>query len=278
MSSKILAFLRSHIDIIVPSPSPERQEVTLLDYACGTGLVTQALRPYISQALGIDISSAMVERYNTVFESSTHPSSTSTGTATTATASTVPTATFSAHAILGDLLSDPPPPSSEQNQGTDPSPSAETTLSTSSTFDIVAVGLGFHHFASPADALKRLARRTRKGGTVVIVDFAPFEAAGGHGHHHHLGHGGAHGQHGQHLGHDVESAQSHSGETNAPNNAFPAAASATIRTHGFSEEAMKELFEGAGLREFRYREMEGCLLYTSPSPRDGLLSRMPSSA
>ena len=24
--------------------------------------------------------------------------------------------------------------------------------------------------------------------------------------------------------------------------------------------------------------LEGCLLYTSPSPRDGLLSRMPSSA
>ena len=27
-----------------------------------------------------------------------------------------------------------------------------------------------------------------------------------------------------------------------------------------------------------YAEHEGCLLYTSPSPRDGLLSRMPSSA
>ena len=25
-------------------------------------------------------------------------------------------------------------------------------------------------------------------------------------------------------------------------------------------------------------KMEACLLYTSPSPRDGLLSRMPSSA
>ena len=24
--------------------------------------------------------------------------------------------------------------------------------------------------------------------------------------------------------------------------------------------------------------LDGCLLYTSPSPRDGLLSRMPSSA
>ena len=28
----------------------------------------------------------------------------------------------------------------------------------------------------------------------------------------------------------------------------------------------------------RYLDLYGCLLYTSPSPRDGLLSRMPSSA
>ena len=27
-----------------------------------------------------------------------------------------------------------------------------------------------------------------------------------------------------------------------------------------------------------YEDARGCLLYTSPSPRDGLLSRMPSSA
>ena len=30
--------------------------------------------------------------------------------------------------------------------------------------------------------------------------------------------------------------------------------------------------------EFRGKMAEACLLYTSPSPRDGLLSRMPSSA
>ena len=31
--------------------------------------------------------------------------------------------------------------------------------------------------------------------------------------------------------------------------------------------------------DFSYKlQMSGCLLYTSPSPRDGLLSRMPSSA
>ena len=30
--------------------------------------------------------------------------------------------------------------------------------------------------------------------------------------------------------------------------------------------------------DFMYRQLSSCLLYTSPSPRDGLLSRMPSSA
>ena len=98
---------------------------------------------------------------------------------------------------------------------------------------------------------------------MVIVDFAPFEAGTGHSqsiHSHHPDHGGAHGQHGQHgqhLGHDGESVQPHSGETAAPDNAFPAAASATIRTHGFSEEDMNDLFADAGFREFRWREMEG---------------------
>ena len=29
---------------------------------------------------------------------------------------------------------------------------------------------------------------------------------------------------------------------------------------------------------FAFMGITGCLLYTSPSPRDGLLSRMPSSA
>ena len=35
---------------------------------------------------------------------------------------------------------------------------------------------------------------------------------------------------------------------------------------------------GAYFRIFPYNMVRSCLLYTSPSPRDGLLSRMPSSA
>ena len=52
-------------------------------------------------------------------------------------------------------------------------------------------------------------------------------------------------------------------------------------TYPFSELLInyinKELPE-AQSRPARAKDFESCLLYTSPSPRDGLLSRMPSSA
>ena len=38
------------------------------------------------------------------------------------------------------------------------------------------------------------------------------------------------------------------------------------------------LFMSLLYTQFGYTRILGCLLYTSPSPRDGLLSRMPSSA
>ena len=43
-----------------------------------------------------------------------------------------------------------------------------------------------------------------------------------------------------------------------------------------SFEAWKDLWNQSG--QWANRGRERCLLYTSPSPRDGLLSRMPSSA
>ena len=51
--------------------------------------------------------------------------------------------------------------------------------------------------------------------------------------------------------------------------------------HGYFQLALDE--ESSKLTTFllpsgRYRYLRACLLYTSPSPRDGLLSRMPSSA
>ena len=39
-----------------------------------------------------------------------------------------------------------------------------------------------------------------------------------------------------------------------------------------------EAAHGTVTRHYRMHQQGNCLLYTSPSPRDGLLSRMPSSA
>ena len=49
------------------------------------------------------------------------------------------------------------------------------------------------------------------------------------------------------------------------------------RAHGEVEQIFRELLPKAGLH-VREEQIRLCLLYTSPSPRDGLLSRMPSSA
>ena len=53
----------------------------------------------------------------------------------------------------------------------------------------------------------------------------------------------------------------------------------SIQPVGQRARGLLELRVKTGRRkELERREAGGCLLYTSPSPRDGLLSRMPSSA
>lgn len=37
-------------------------------------------------------------------------------------------------------------------------------------FDLVAVGLGFHHFSDPTMAARRLAARLKPGGKLLIID------------------------------------------------------------------------------------------------------------
>ena len=48
--------------------------------------------------------------------------------------------------------------------------------------------------------------------------------------------------------------------------------------HYLEVQAVAEIFDAAVARVFLLAQDDVCLLYTSPSPRDGLLSRMPSSA
>ena len=65
---------------------------------------------------------------------------------------------------------------------------------------------------------------------------------------------------------------------NPDNVSFHDQASKAVAGATFIQESVPERIE---LKHALYQEIEtalACLLYTSPSPRDGLLSRMPSSA
>ena len=53
---------------------------------------------------------------------------------------------------------------------------------------------------------------------------------------------------------------------------------AKMRQHPLLGEVPVIMVTGTATREAVLKGLLGCLLYTSPSPRDGLLSRMPSSA
>ncbi|KAF8848660.1 methyltransferase-like protein [Acephala macrosclerotiorum] len=121
-----------------------KKTVRLLDYACGTGLVSRALAPYVTQCIGIDLTEGMVKEYNI-----------------SALNQGIPETEMAAY--QGNLISpdDPSPISFSGPEFFD--------------FDIAVVGLGFHHFDNPGLAAKRLAERLKKGGVLMIVDFLPHE-------------------------------------------------------------------------------------------------------
>jgi SAM-dependent methyltransferase len=147
---KITQFIRENIswidtDLINSKPSPEESESTqsrsfrVLDYACGPGTVTNALNGHATEYLGVDLSQNMVNAYNTRFSTLNEGQSPN------------------ARAIVGNVLDEEIP---------DALPSPEFF-----NFDLVVVGLGFHHFKNLELATERLVERLKPGGVFFIIDF-----------------------------------------------------------------------------------------------------------
>ncbi|KAJ5659884.1 hypothetical protein N7507_006335 [Penicillium longicatenatum] len=98
--------------------------------------------------------------------------------------------------------------------------------------DVLTVSMALHHFEHPDRALQQLGARLKKGGVCFIIDlFADSDH--GHGHDH---------------GHDK-----HQHDFND--------AAHTVKTHGFSQESMRELFQGAGFGSIEYKVLAQPLVF-----------------
>ena len=139
IQSQLNFILGRHTNNDEPPTANVRRDLRLLDYACGTGMITRALGSRCSEAVGIDISSSMIDQYQKLAESYPIPG-------------------LRTSAVVGNLFTEQPPSTKFNGEGF-------------YNFDVAAVGFGFHHFSSQGMCIRRLTERLKPGGTIFIVDF-----------------------------------------------------------------------------------------------------------
>lgn len=125
-----------------------KQGDRLLDYACGTGMISRALAQDVGECIGIDLSENMVGAYN---------------------------AKAKAQGATREAF---------QGNFADPKAAALSDAKFFN-FDAAGVGLGWHHLDEGELVAKKLVERLKPGGVFFILDFVPsslsVEAAAGRG-------------------------------------------------------------------------------------------------
>ncbi|KAF4977281.1 hypothetical protein FZEAL_6169 [Fusarium zealandicum] len=139
LCKQISSELRQNIDWIGIQP-PSSKPTKLLDYACGNGVASRALAPFMSRVRGMDISSGMAEQYNEMAKKAGFPPQ-------------------KMRAIQGDLV-DP-----------EATPSPELNSSEFSNFDVIIMCMALHHVEDYEEMIAKLTERLREGGVLVIVDW-----------------------------------------------------------------------------------------------------------
>ncbi|CAD6585424.1 MAG: hypothetical protein ASARMPREDX12_001996 [Alectoria sarmentosa] len=115
----------------------------MLDYACGPGIASQAMLPYVTEIRGIDVSDSMVDKFN-------------------AGARDAGRSEIQMHAVRGDLLA--PAQGSLESQDF-------------YGFDLAIMSMALHHIDNPEAMIAKLVERLKPGGTVLIIDWIPSKTA-----------------------------------------------------------------------------------------------------
>ncbi|KAF3907417.1 hypothetical protein ABW21_db0204835 [Orbilia brochopaga] len=138
---QVFNFIRQQAGWLSLTTSPGA-DVRVLDYACGPGVVSLSLLPYVTETLGVDINPHQVSEYNRRAALCNLP-------------------TTLCRALDGDLLTSPISPS--------------LTAAVSTPFDYVVISAALHHVDDPADAVTKLSQHLKSGGKFVVVDFLAGE-------------------------------------------------------------------------------------------------------
>lgn len=219
------------VDFISPSSEFEALEslrtssikpVRFLDYACGPGTLTAIFLPYITEAVGIDISENMVSMYNTRFAEDSE-------------APTPNLAKLQPRAVVGNFC----------YPDTETSPSAYLTDPVYHNFDFAAVGFGCHHFDNlPLCTSRLVSRLNPDGGVFMIADFfdkrslsssSPPKHQTADGHH----------------THDTSHQAPSPPETDHRSSMY-----GMTHPHGFTKEYVEKLLTDAGLTEIKIKPFD----------------------
>jgi len=110
----------------------DESKTTVMDFACGTGLISRGLASHSHKIVGIDISEAMVEQYNQRVENQGIPSE-------------------EMRAICTELKG-----TAEELDGV--------------KFDVIVCAAAYHHFESIEDVTRILAFFLKPGGSLMVSD------------------------------------------------------------------------------------------------------------
>ncbi|VDB84853.1 unnamed protein product [Peniophora sp. CBMAI 1063] len=157
----------------------DKESTTVLDFACGVGMLSRQLIPHVKTITGVDISKGSIGAYNRK-------------TAETGAAERMSAVALDLKGAPGEL--------------------------DDKKFDVAVCTMAFHHFASPEAYTKTLAYYLKPGGKLLVADFMPTAAF------------------------------DDSNTTEKMRAAVP-------HMKGFPESTMKEMFESAGLTEFKYTKV-----------------------